>query len=290
MCLPHAGSGGEVPCLTWPSRAPPAASAASNRSSARRRRGPSSVASTQSHGTASTCPARTSSIASSRLTRPLAAGAAQFQGACYATAGSPAPATSRSCRSTRASSTPRGASFAKNPIYFDGENIVKLAIEGGCNAVASTLGVLGSGRAQVRAQDSVPREDQPQRVPDLSRTSTTRSCSASVKQAFDMGAVAVGATIYFGSDESTRQIQEVAEAFAAGARAGHGDGALVLPAQHRVQDQDEGLPPRRRPDRPGEPPRRHDPGRHHQAEAAREQRRLQRARSSARPTSASTPS
>ncbi len=60
-----------------------------------------------------------------------------------------------------------GASFAKNPLYFDPENIVKLAIEGGCNAVASTLGVLGAVRAQVRAQDPVPAEVQPQRVPDL---------------------------------------------------------------------------------------------------------------------------
>ena len=57
-----------------------------------------------------------------------------------------------------------GASFAPNPMYFDPENIVKLAIEGGCNAVASTLGVLGVGRAEVRAQDSVPGEVEPQRV------------------------------------------------------------------------------------------------------------------------------
>ena len=60
-----------------------------------------------------------------------------------------------------------GASFAKNPAYFDPENIVKLAIEGGCNAVASTLGVLGIGGAQVRAPDPLHREDQPQRVPHL---------------------------------------------------------------------------------------------------------------------------
>ena len=71
-----------------------------------------------------------------------------------------------------------GASFAKNPDYFDPENIVKLAIEGGCNAVASTFGVLGLCRAQVRSQDSVPREDQSQRTSHVSRTSSTRSCSA----------------------------------------------------------------------------------------------------------------
>ena len=67
-----------------------------------------------------------------------------------------------------------GASFAPNPIYFDPENIVKLAIEGGCNAVASTFGVLGAVLAQVRAQDPVHRQDQPQRAAHLSRTSSTR--------------------------------------------------------------------------------------------------------------------
>ena len=108
-----------------------------------------------------------------------------------------------------------GASFAKNPDYFDPENIVKLAIEGGCNAVASTLGVLGAVRAQVRAPDPVHRQVQPQRVPDATRTTTTRSCSRRCKQARDMGAVAVGATIYFGSPESKRQIVEVSQAFAA---------------------------------------------------------------------------
>ena len=101
-----------------------------------------------------------------------------------------------------------GASFAPNPAYFDPENIVKLAIEGGCNAVASTLGVLGLGGAQVRAQDSVHPEAQSQRVPLLSELRTIRSASRSVKQAFDMGAVGVGATIYFGSEESKRQIRK----------------------------------------------------------------------------------
>ena len=107
-----------------------------------------------------------------------------------------------------------GASFAKNPIYFDGENIVKLAIEGGCNAVASTLGVLGSVARKYA-----------HRIPFLLKLNHNEFLSypnkydqimfASVKQAFDMGAVAVGATIYFGSDESDRQIQEVSRAFAA---------------------------------------------------------------------------
>ena len=136
----------------------------------------------------------------------------------------------------------------------------------------------GRGVAQVRPPDPVHRQAQPQRAADLPATSTTRSCSATVEQACDMGAVAVGATIYFGSAESTRQIQEVAEAFAAGARAGHGHGPLVLPAQQRLQEGRHGLPRRRRPHRPGQPPGRHDRGRHHQAEACR------------RTTAATTPS
>jgi fructose-bisphosphate aldolase, class I len=107
-----------------------------------------------------------------------------------------------------------GASFAKNPIYFDGENIVRLAIEGGCNAVASTLGVLGSVARKYA-----------HKIPFLVKLNHNEFLSypnkydqiffASVKQAFDMGAVAVGATIYFGSEESSRQIQEVSRAFAA---------------------------------------------------------------------------
>jgi class I fructose-bisphosphate aldolase len=105
-----------------------------------------------------------------------------------------------------------GASFAKNPIYFDGENIVKLAIEGGCNAVASTLGVLGSVSRKYA-----------HKIPFLTKLNHNEFLSypnkydqimfGQVEQAFDMGAVAVGATIYFGSDESDRQIVEVSRAF-----------------------------------------------------------------------------
>jgi class I fructose-bisphosphate aldolase len=105
-----------------------------------------------------------------------------------------------------------GASFAKNPAYFDPENIVKLAIEGGCNAVASTLGVLGSVARKYA-----------HKIPFLVKFNHNEFLSfpnrydqilfARVEQAADMGAVAVGATIYFGSEESTRQIQEVGEAF-----------------------------------------------------------------------------
>lgn len=105
-----------------------------------------------------------------------------------------------------------GASFSPNPIYFDPENIVKLAIEGGCNAVASTLGVLGSVARKYA-----------HRIPFIVKLNHNELLTypnkhdqilfADVDQAFKMGAVAVGATIYYGSDQSTRQIQEITEAF-----------------------------------------------------------------------------
>jgi len=105
-----------------------------------------------------------------------------------------------------------GASFAPNPDYFDPKNIVELAIEGGCNGVASTFGVLGS----------VARE-YAHKIPFIVKlnhnelmtypNSYDQIMFGSVQRAFDMGAVAVGATIYFGSQESGRQIQEVAKAF-----------------------------------------------------------------------------
>ena len=106
-----------------------------------------------------------------------------------------------------------GASFAANPDYFDPENIVKLAIEGGCNAVASTSGVLGSVARKYA-----------HKIPFLLKLNHNEFLSypnsydqiffASVRQAYDMGCVAVGATIYFGSEESKRQIVEVGQAFA----------------------------------------------------------------------------
>jgi class I fructose-bisphosphate aldolase len=106
-----------------------------------------------------------------------------------------------------------GASFAPNPLYFDPENIVKLAMEGGCNAVASTLGVLGAVSRKYA-----------HRIPFLVKFNHNelltypnhfdQTLFASVEQAFDLGAVAVGATVFYGSAESRRQIQEVSEAFA----------------------------------------------------------------------------
>jgi fructose-bisphosphate aldolase, class I len=105
-----------------------------------------------------------------------------------------------------------GASFAPNPMYFDPENIVKLAIEGGCNGVASTLGVLGTVARKYA-----------HKIPFILKFNHNEFLSypnsfdqirfASVRQAFDMGAIGVGATIYFGSEESKRQLQEVTEMF-----------------------------------------------------------------------------
>jgi class I fructose-bisphosphate aldolase len=106
-----------------------------------------------------------------------------------------------------------GASFAKNPDYFDGENIVKLAIEGGCNAVASTLGVLGSVARKYA-----------HKIPFIVKINHNELLTypnkfdqvffGTVKEAHDMGAAAVGATIYFGSEQSDRQIVEISRAFA----------------------------------------------------------------------------
>ncbi|MCS5679654.1 MAG: class I fructose-bisphosphate aldolase [Acidimicrobiales bacterium] len=105
------------------------------------------------------------------------------------------------------------ASFAPNPAYFDPSNIVELAIEGGCNAVASTVGVLGSVSRRYA-----------HRIPFIVKLNHNELLTlpnkfdqvmfGSVDQAYDLGAAGVGATIYFGSEESTRQIQEVSEAFA----------------------------------------------------------------------------
>ena len=105
-----------------------------------------------------------------------------------------------------------GASFAKNPIYFDGEKIIELAIEGGCNAVATTFGVLGSVSRKYA-----------HRIPFIVKLNHNELLTCpngydeimygSVEEAWNLGATAVGATIYFGSDGSHRQIIEVAEAF-----------------------------------------------------------------------------
>jgi class I fructose-bisphosphate aldolase len=106
-----------------------------------------------------------------------------------------------------------GASFAKNPIYFDPENIVKLAIEGGCNAVASTFGVLSSVARKYAHR--IPFVVKLNHNELLSYPNTYEQIMfGTVEDAYQMGAAAVGATIYFGSEDSRRQIVEVAEAFA----------------------------------------------------------------------------
>ena len=105
-----------------------------------------------------------------------------------------------------------GASFAPNPMYFDPENIVKLAIEGGCNAVASTLGVLGS--VARKYAHKIPFLMKFNHNEFLTYPNTyDQIMFASIRQAFDMGCSGVGATIYFGSEEAKRQIQEVTEMF-----------------------------------------------------------------------------
>jgi class I fructose-bisphosphate aldolase len=106
-----------------------------------------------------------------------------------------------------------GASFAPNPDYFDPANIVKLAIEGGCNAVASTLGVLSSvARSYAHKIPFIVKVNHNELL--SYPTIYDQTMFASVQQAFDMGAVGIGATIYFGSHESRRQLQEISEAFA----------------------------------------------------------------------------
>src|SRR5579864_2145933 len=105
-----------------------------------------------------------------------------------------------------------GASFAKNPDYFDPENIIKLAVEGGCNAVASTFGVLGSSARKYA-----------HKIPFIVKINHNELLTfpnkfdqvlfGTIESAWEIGAAAIGATIYFGSDEATRQITEIAQAF-----------------------------------------------------------------------------
>jgi len=105
-----------------------------------------------------------------------------------------------------------GASFAPNPIYFDPKNIVELAIEGGCNGVASTLGVLGSvAKRYAHRMPFILKFNHSELITYPNKFD--QIVFASMKQAFDMGCVGVGATIYFGSDGGSRQLQEVARAF-----------------------------------------------------------------------------
>jgi class I fructose-bisphosphate aldolase len=163
-----------------------------------------------------------------------------------------------------------GASFAPNPIYFDPGHIVELAIEGGCNAVASTLGVLGAVSRKYA-----------HRIPFIMKINHNELLTypnrfdqilfADVEQAFDMGAAGVGATIYFGSEESARQLQEVSPAF----QHAHELGMFtVLWCYLR----NSGLPRVCRSDGAGKPSGRDDRSGHHQAEASGDQRWVHRHR------------
>ncbi|MBX3062232.1 MAG: class I fructose-bisphosphate aldolase [Anaerolineae bacterium] len=106
-----------------------------------------------------------------------------------------------------------GASFAKNPAYFDPENIVKLALEGGCNAVASTFGVLGSvARKYAHKIPFMVKINHNELLTYPNKSDQV--LFGKIKQAWDMGAAAVGATVYWGSEQSSRQLQEIADAFA----------------------------------------------------------------------------
>src|SRR6202163_1152139 len=106
-----------------------------------------------------------------------------------------------------------GASFAKNPDYFDGENIVKLAIEGGCNAVASTFGVLGSvARKYAHKIPFIVKINHNELLTYPNKAD--QIFFGTIKEAADMGCAAVGATIYFGSEQGGRQIVEISQAFA----------------------------------------------------------------------------
>ncbi len=159
------------------------------------------------------------------------------------------------------------ASFAPNPEYFDPANIVELAIEGGCNAVATTFGVLGS--VSRRYAHRIPfivkiNHNQLMTLPN----SFDQIMFGSVEQAYDLGAAGVGATIYFGSEESNRQIVEVAEAFSRAHELGmftvlwcylRNNGFKVDGVDYHTAADLTG---------PGEPHRCDDRGRHHQAEAA----------------------
>ena len=139
-------------------------------------------------------------------------------------------------------------------------------------------------------QHPLHREAQPQRaahLPEQVRPDHVRHRS---QQACDLGAAGVGATIYFGSAESTRQLQEVSEAFAEAHELGMFTVLWCYLRNNAFKKDGVDYHAVGRPHRPGQPPRRHDRGRHHQAEAAREQRRLHRRSTSARPTRSSTTS
>ena len=179
------------------------------------------------------------------------------------------------------------ASFSKNPAYFDPLNLLELALAGECSAVATTLGTLGlASRKYVH------------RIPFIVKLNhnaflhvpTDQIMFGSVRQAFDLGAVGVGATIYFGSDDMDRELQQVSEAFAEAHELGMFTVLWCYLRNPAFTKDGVNYEIVGRPDGPGQPHGRHDRGRHHQAEAADEQRRLHGHRLRQAPTRSSTTS
>ncbi len=169
-----------------------------------------------------------------------------------------------------------GASFAPNPIYFDPKNIVELAMEGGCNAVASTLGALGSvARRYAHKIPFVVKLNHNDAL--IYPTSYDQSLFGQVKQAHDMGAIAVGATIYFGSEGSRRQVQEISAAF----EQAHELGMTTILWTYLRNNEFKGSENdfHTAADLPGQSPGRDHQGGYHQTENGREQRRFQRGES-----------
>lgn len=160
-----------------------------------------------------------------------------------------------------------GASFAPNPAYFDPENIVKLAIEGGCNAVASTFGVLGA--VARKYAHKIPFVVKLNHNELLTYPNTyDQIMFGTIKEAWNMGAVAVGATIYFGSEQSRRQIVEVARAFEYAHELGMATILWCYLRNNDFKNEWGGLPYGGRPYRTGKPYRGHHQGGYRETETS----------------------
>ncbi len=182
-----------------------------------------------------------------------------------------------------------GASFAKNPLYFDPANLCELALAGECSADRDDARRPRRSLAALRPPDPVHRQAEPQRLPALPehvRPGPVRLRATGVRPR--RGRCRRDDLLRLGGERppAARGLRRVRR----GARARHVHRAVVLPAEPGVREGRRRLPPLGRPDRPGQPHGRDDRGGHHQAEAGREQRRLQRPRNSARPTRWSTTS
>jgi hypothetical protein len=218
------------------------------------------------------CPARTSSTASSRA--PTATRPSSTTGSASSTrAASGAPATSRSCRSTRASSTPPARRSPPTPTTSTRED-----------RRARHRGRLQRRRLHLRRARHDRGRKYAHKIPFIVKFNHNEMLTypntfdqipfGTVRQAWNMGAAAVGATIYFGSRRSREQIQYVAEMFAEAHELGMVTVLWCYLRNNAFKVDGGRLPHRRRPHRPGQPPRRHHPGRHHQAEAPDQQRRV----------------